>query len=285
MQPDSSPEPLPGFNLHRPRGRCEKNSSNQRSGAIAPILTLLAVATLGCDPKTPTAPPAAAVTQAIPTPPLEPSLREAFVFIEQGRPDVARVRVRRAMTDDAPNAQAAFLMGLAHHVERRHAKALPWFEQSCAAPDVYPPAWHFKGWALFWLGRPDEAQSAFEHHLCLTPDEGDSHFAIGLIELERANWDEAEARFNRAIQLQEGRDDRVDGQAKAMARLAEVIEQRDGDLERAQQLLAEALDLQGDLHEAGFRRARLLRRLGRVEEAQVVEQSARSARDAQAHSP
>lgn len=189
------------------------------------------------------------------------------------------MRIRKTVDGDAFPPQAAFLMGLSHHVEKRHGRALPWLERACVPADAYPPAWHFRGWALFWLGRPQEARAALEQHLLLTPDEGDSHFCIGLIDLEQARWDEAERRFERAIELQRSLPGRIGGVAKAKARLAEVIEQRDGDLERAQALLGEALQMQASLHEAGFRRARLLRRLGRLDEAGRVEARASAARD------
>ena len=218
---------------------------------------------------------------ATPTPTIDPALQDAWSFIRSGRPDVARVRIRGTVTGEDFPAQAAFLMGLTHHVEKHYSRSLPWLERACEHRDTYPPAWHFRGWALYWLGRPDEARLAFEHHLMLTPDEGDSHFGIGLIDLEAAQWDAAEARFNTAIDLQRGRTDRIDGVAKATARIAEVVQQRDGDLARAEALLAEALSLQSDLYEAGFRRARLLRRLDRHDEADVVEAAAVAARDGQ----
>jgi len=214
-----------------------------------------------------------------PTPAMDPALREAWQFIRRGRPDIARMRIRGTVVDDDFSAQATFLMGLSHHVEKHYGRALPWLERACDHPDTYPPAWHFRGWALYWLGQPDEARTAFEHHLTLTPDEGDSHFAIGLIDLEAAQWDAAEARFNTAIELQRDRPDRIDGVAKATARIAEVVEQRDGDLVRAEALLAAALAMHGDLYEAGFRRARLLRRLDQHDEADAVEAAASAARD------
>jgi len=191
------------------------------------------------------------------------------------------MRLRR-ITGDTWTAQRAFLMGLTYHVEQRYGKALPWFEQACTAPDVYPPAEHFRAWALYWLGRPDEAASAFQRHLQLTPEEGDSAFGLGLVAIEGAQWDAAEAHFNAAIALQEAAGDRADGVAKAKARLAEVIEQRDGNLERAESLLGESLQLDPTLHEAASRRARLLRRLGDNEAADHWSEHARVMREAAA---
>jgi len=234
---------------------------------------MLALSLLGACEPAPPKPPA-----PVPTLPLVQPLLEPWSFLQNGRPDIARVRLRKLVPGDEWTAQSAFLMGLTYHAEDRYGKALPWFEIACAADDVYPPASHFRGWALYWLGRPADARAAFEQHLLLTPDEGDSHFGIALIDIEAAQWNEAESRLLRAIELQHSDPDRVDGVAKSKARLAEVIEQRDHDLERAQALLAEALTLDTDLYEAGFRRARLLRQLGRMHEAQTQESESEAIR-------
>ncbi len=231
---------------------------------------------IGCD--RPTAEPARSTE--VETPPLQTPLLEPWHFIETGRPDVARMRLRRLVPDDTFTAQSAFLMGLTYHVEDRYGSALPWLERACAGPEVYPPAEHFRGWALYWLGRPDDARDAFTRHLELTPSEGDSHFGLALIHLDAAHWDAAEHHLHRAIDLQHQRGDRLDGVAKAKARLAEVVEHRDRDLEQAQQLLAEALTLDGTMYEAGFKRARLLQQLGRSDEADAQHADAVTAREA-----
>ena len=219
------------------------------------------------------------VPKTVKTPPLQDALLEPWHFIETGRPDVARVRLRRLVPDDRWSAQSAFLMGLTYHVEDRYGSALPWLERACTSPEVYPPAEHFRGWALYWLGRPDDALNAFARHLELTPTEGDSHFGLALIHLDAAHWDAAEHHLRRAMDLQQQRGDRQDGVAKAKARMAEVVELRDSDLEQAQQLLAEALALDGTMYEAGFKRARLLQQLGRSDEANAQHADAVTARE------
>jgi tetratricopeptide (TPR) repeat protein len=213
------------------------------------------------------------------TEPLVQSLQTPFELIESGRPDVARVRIRRIAEQAGWTAQSAFLMGLSHHGEKRYTKALTWFDHAARLEPPYPPSAHFRGWALFWLGRPTEAREAFQLHLGMTPDEGDSFFALGLIDLEAAQWDAAEANLLSAIRLQRARPDRAIGVAKAKARLAEVKAQRDGDLAGANALLLEALQLAPDLYEARFRHARLLRQLGFDDRADAQYARAVEARD------
>ena len=239
------------------------------------VLLALLLGFLGfsCDAK----PPSDVVP--VETPPLVEALRAPFELIESGRPDVARVRIRRVAEQDGWTAQSAFLMGLSHHGEKRYSKALTWFDQAATYEPPYPPSAHFAGWAWYWLGRPANAREAFHRHLLMTPGEGDSYFALGLIDLEAAQWDQAERHLVRAIALQQDRPDRVVGVAKAKARLAEVKTQRDGDLAAADQLLTEALQLAPDLYEARFRRARLLRRRGLDEEADKEQERAVATRE------
>jgi tetratricopeptide (TPR) repeat protein len=62
-----------------------------------------------------------------------------------------------------------------------------------------------------------------------------------------------------------------------MARQAQLLEQR-GDLNAAVSLLAESIAIDPSLYEAQFTQARLLRRLGRLDEAAAAENAAVAAR-------
>ncbi len=62
-----------------------------------------------------------------------------------------------------------------------------------------------------------------------------------------------------------------------MARQAELLEQR-GELEAAFKLLEASIAIDSSLYEAQFTQARILRRLGRVEEAAAAERAAEIAK-------
>ena len=204
-------------------------------------------------------------------------LANHYELILAGQCGPARVRLRQRIDAGRGDGRALFLMGLSHHRERAYPKAVPWFERAIAATPPYPPAAHFLGWALYHNGQAAESQAAFERHLRLDPSEGDTHFGLGVLALERGDLDVADAHFDQAIDLQSRRPDRQQGLAKAMARRSDVLEQR-GDVEAAAGLLADALALDRDLYEAHFRRARLLRRLGRGAEAAEAETAAKAAK-------
>ncbi len=201
--------------------------------------------------------------QEVITPPLEATLSTDFSLVQGGRPGAARVRIRRGMDKTGWTAQGLFLMGLSYHHDHRYAKAAEWFERSIADDDIYPPSQYFLGWARFYLGQPEAAAAAFRSHLAMAPREGDSHFALGLIAMERGDLVGAERRFTKAIDLQQDDDP---GRAKALARLGDVMAAQ-GRWKKAEDLLRQSVELNGDLYEAWYRRAAALRRLGRDDDA------------------
>lgn len=206
-----------------------------------------------------------------PTPALTKGQSHHFALIQAGETGPARIRIRQQIDAGSRDSRSFFLMGLAHHWDRHYAEAANWFERAEAAEPLYPPAAHFRGWALYHSGRSEESRVAFERHLNLVPTEGDSHFALGVLAIERGDLDNAEARLRTAIELQKDDPTRRHGHAKALARMSEVIEQRSEDLTTATALLATAVAEDPDLYEAHFRLARLLRRMGRPEAAEAAE--------------
>ena len=166
-------------------------------------------------------------------PALDAPLSNFFGLIEDGRHGPARVRLRQWLDEHPEDSRGEFLMGLSYHQEKRYGRAIRWFDMAALHQPVYPPIWHFKGWSNYYMGNAPEALRAFEQHLRLDPNEGDSHFAIGLLAMEEWRLDEAERHFLKAIELQATESNRTKGVSKAKARLSEVVEHRDGDIDQA----------------------------------------------------
>ena len=213
------------------------------------------------------------------TPPLNETLTAHFNLIEAKRTGPARIRIRQWLNDHPEDPRAEFLMGLSHHRDRRYARALSWFQDAIQHEPVYPPAWHFLGWTHYYLGNAPPARRALEKHLAMDPSEGDSHFALGLLDLEAWQLDEAEQHFRMAIELQSPLPHRVKGVSKATARLSEVIEIRDDNIDEAITLLQESVRLYPDHYEAWYRLSQLLQQQGRVEEAEDAQLSFVEARE------
>ncbi|MHC4219723.1 MAG: tetratricopeptide repeat protein [Planctomycetota bacterium] len=228
----------------------------------------LAVCTWGCDsePDVPVVtPPPPASTAAAPT--LGPELTGIAGSIQQRQTEAARLRLTPYLQLHPDDGLAEFLMGLSYHREKRYALARPRFERAVELTPDYHPTYHFLGWCLYYMGEMDGARDAFEQHLVRQPTEGDSHFGLGLIDLDEDLLDAAERRFRRAIALQADNQARRRDVAKAHARLADVYLRRD-DLETARAELVTATGLWPQHYTAFYKLSRVLNRLGETGAAQ-----------------
>jgi tetratricopeptide (TPR) repeat protein len=248
---------------------------------------LVAVLLAGCEDAAPTPPvpePAAVAPE-----PLDPRVQDEIVLlIERGKYDDARRRTGALLEQAPEDARLVLLLGLTYHKQRRYMAARPHFERARAlAPELHVVD-HFMGYCLYYVGDLDGARDAFERHLAADPDEADSHFGLGLVEMEEGRLDEAEARFHRAITLTERlrttrpaafASRRLD-LAKSYARLADVHLAR-GDAAAARDALVRAVEINPALYAAWFRLSTVHRRLGddaAAAEALRVFEEARSRR-------
>ncbi|HRP63134.1 MAG TPA: tetratricopeptide repeat protein [Phycisphaerales bacterium] len=208
---------------------------------------------------------------------LDPRLVPIAQAIEQGRISDARVRLQVYLADEPNDGQAIFLFGLTFHRDNRYDAARRHFERAAQLSPLYHPIHHFLGWCLYYLGEPEAARSAFEAHLALTPDEGDSHFGIGLIDLEEDRLKEAEARFRAAIELQKDNPGRVLAVAKAHSRLGDAL-MKQGRHEEAREHLERGTQMDPDQYEALYQLYRVLLTLGEEEAAERALQAHHQAR-------
>ena len=126
-------------------------------------------------------------------------------LIAEGDFGSARVRVRQHMDKHGEHSQGCFIMGLSYHNEKRYAKAAEWFARATAFQDeVYPPAWHFLGWATYYLGHASQSKEAFQRFLILQGDEPDSLFALGLIAMDDGQSQKAMKWFQQSINMCKG---------------------------------------------------------------------------------
>ena len=195
---------------------------------------------------------------------LHVDLEMHYLLISDGNTGSARVRLRQYMDEHGESSQPLFLMGLSYHHDKRYAKAVQWFEHSASNKKSslpYPPTWHFLGWSQYYLGNANESRAAFKHYLLLNPREGDSLFGLGLLAMEEGELGEATTFFQQSIDAQE---DRPDGRAKSMVRLADIHVQQGNRIE-AIPLYKEALKLNADLYEAWYHLSTTLNREGKQE--------------------
>jgi tetratricopeptide (TPR) repeat protein len=166
------------------------------------------------------------------------------------------------------SGRAWFYLALAHHKQKRYAEARVLFERAAEAPPVEPALHHFLGYCLYYLGDLPGARRAFESHLAAAPQEGNSHFGLGLIDLDEGRLDEAERRFRAAIDLQSNQPGRARDVAAAHVRLGDVLALR-GELDAAASAFQHAAEIDPDLAGAHIKLYRIQLRLGLEVEARA----------------
>ncbi len=178
------------------------------------------------------------------------------------------------------DARARFLLGVARQKQKRYAAGLEALDEACASPVPFPErrhAGHFRGWCLFYLGRPGEAAEAFEDHLEVSPEEADSHFGLGVSRLEAGDPEAARPSFERAIELNDGRPDRLRDLAKAWIRLGDTWWETDR-TEEARAAYHKGVIQYADHYEGWEKLARALDRAGDSVKAERARNEARNAR-------
>ncbi len=238
--------------------------TTSRTWVFAAVLVSLLACERGGDPQA----GAPRHPEASPPPAVElgPQLSAVFRLIGRQQNEAARQDLAAYLQRHPDDGKAEFLLALSYHREKRYGLARPHFARAIELEPDYHPAYHFQGWCLYWLGELPAAREAFERHLSYLPDEGDSHFAIGLIDLDEDRLDDAQRRFEHAIVLQSGSQHRRKDVAKAHARIADIPLPRD-ELADAKARLQAATGLWPEHYTAFYKLHRVLTRLGEAEAA------------------
>jgi tetratricopeptide (TPR) repeat protein len=207
---------------------------------------------------------------AAPAPKLDAGLTQAFLAVKAGRYEEARRAVDAYLAEGhaAHPGQAEFIVGLSYHRQHLYEPARVHFARAAELESAYVTTYFFYGFALFDLGRLDEARQALERFLAFAPGDAETTFGLGLVALEQDQADEAETRFLRAIALVEEKSKGSpmpaslrEDLARYQARLADVYLRRD-ELAKARAALERSVELWPDHYEPWHKLARVLERLG-----------------------
>lgn len=201
--------------------------------------------------------------------PLPPELQLVLDLVGERQFATARLRAQRYLEKHPDDGRATFLIGFAHHRARDYALAEPFFVRAAELEPDYHPVHHFLGYCRFHQGNLDGARAAFETHLRWMPQESDTHFGLGLIDLEEAKLDDAEARFRHAMALIDDLEHADPGRyavrrkdrGKCQARLGDIALAR-GAYAEAAELFQAAIDADPDQYTAYYGLSLALRRLG-----------------------
>jgi tetratricopeptide (TPR) repeat protein len=226
-----------------------------------------------------TAPTARPSTTAEPAPTteparskLDPQLNDAFHAIKAAHFAEARqgAEAYLRLPAAAHPGQAYFIIGLSYHQQQLYETARAQFAHAIELEPDYATSYVYYGFALFNLGRLDDAKHAFDTNLARRPEEAEALFGWGLVALEQDRVSDAEQAFNRAIGSVESKLKTASSAASGglrkdlaryEARLADVYLRRD-DQQAARTALERSVELWPDYYEPWHKLARVLQRLG-----------------------
>ena len=202
---------------------------------------------------------------------LDPGLQPAYRAIGAHDGALARTEIERylaAAGGSARRGQAEFLVGLSYHDAELYELAEPHFARARELEPGYLATYYYHGFALWNLGRIDEARAAFERYLAAEPEKPDALFGLALVALEEDRVDAAEELLGRAIERTQARlrpgpegDDARSDLSRYYARLSDIHLRRD-ELEKAREELERSVALWPDHYEAWHKLHRVLTRLG-----------------------
>jgi len=214
--------------------------------------------------------------------PDDPRLATALGMMRSGAFDAAVLAARTVIKSNPNVDRAQAILGIALNKQKQYAEAREALEKARASTQPYPErkhVTHFLGWCTFHLGDLEAARTAFTEHLKAVPDEPDSTFGLGLVELGEDHLDAAQACFEKALKGFSEPKPRANDQARVLTRMADLALRRD-DVAAAEALLDRAVRASPIQHETWSKIARVKDRLGKTAEADAARANAQRVLDA-----
>ena len=204
----------------------------------------------------------------------------ALGLLDAGQYEQAERILRMEIDEHPENDRLRFLLGIALQKQKQYALAIVELDRSLVSGGKFRErrhADHFRGWCLFYLGRPEASATAFRSHLKVIPDEADSHFGLGVALLEVGDPEAALPAFESAITINVENPDRRRELAKAFIRQGDAYWALDR-IEEAQASFQKGIVQFPDHYEGWAKIARAMDRLGDGERAERARYEERQAR-------
>lgn len=123
-----------------------------------------------------------------------------FVYSEMGEYDTAIEYYEKAMTLDPENDEMLINLAFTLIQRDRFEEALPYCNKYLSH-EPNPIMWNILGFALFHLGRLDEAKKAYEEALTLDPDYEKAMSNLADVYMAKKNFAKAEELYMKAYQI------------------------------------------------------------------------------------
>jgi len=212
--------------------------------------------------------------------PDDPRVDIALKLIESRNYSDAQIVLETILSQQPTIGRARFLLGIVLQKQKHYEAALANLNAALDLEQAFPEskhAGHFIGWCLFNLGRLEDARALFNQHLSQYPNEGDSHFGVGIVAIDQGDFVTAKASLMKAIDLQKDNPRRLREVAKAHARLGDVY-LAENSLEDARSNYHTAVIRWPNHYEAWAKLARTLDRLDEPVQAERARKEADNAR-------
>lgn len=183
----------------------------------------------------------------------------ALAQLAAGEPDQAIAQLERLLARHPDLAPAWLHLGGALNAAGRYAEAEAALRRHLAVAGPNGPGLTWLGAALQLRGRFDEAEEAYRRALVADPDSADAHANLGKLLQAQGRPSAAESHFRSALAA-------APGHPQALSGLAAWLDNR-GRPEAALALLEDGGEAG---HETAPVRARVLRHLGRADEARAL---------------
>ncbi|MDX2185609.1 MAG: tetratricopeptide repeat protein [Opitutaceae bacterium] len=160
----------------------------------------------------------------MPDPRLE--LNRLKSLLQAGKALEARPVLARVVQSDPRNAEAAFLLAIAHIAVGANAEAVPLLQKLAQVAPQVPDVHNNLGIALKNLGREDEAERSFRNALARNAGYAEAHANLAHLLLRTRRPEEASRHFLRTLQLNPAFTDALRGLADSLRMLGRSSESR-----------------------------------------------------------
>lgn len=204
--------------------------------------------------------------------PTEVKLEDVQPLVDDGRYEEAREQLKQFVVANPQNAEAHFLLGLAHFNLEEYGPAEEAFHRSLELDvDRAAAVHHNLGALAYQTGEIETAIAEFQAALEIDPDDSDSHYQLGAAYLvkalpsdatsppDEASLKKAETQFEHALELKPNKPEALVGLSNVY-----MLQNR---LDEAISLLDEALEQNPQMREALFALGRAYAAAGQVEKA------------------
>ena len=218
---------------------------------------------------------------ASPPPPLDDRRMDlGLQLLDRGSYPEAQVAFEAVLADHPDHPRPRLLRAIAIQKQGNYAVALEELEEVGSRPDDFKgrdSIDHFRGWCLFYLGRPREAEAAFAAHLASTPGSADSAFGRGVSLLELGRPDAALEALDLALEIETAGAGRRRSVGKTWIRRGDALWEL-GRTEEATRSFHKGVIQFSDHYEGWAKLGRGHERLGDAEKAEWARREERRAR-------